>query len=68
MRKSPFKGMINGFRQFFSAFDRWAEPQEGDTQFMLAMRVVIKYTGIVLMILLSPFLVIGLTIAFIAVF
>lgn len=66
--KKPHKRMIGAFKNFFSAFDRWSEPKEGDTSLTLAGKKAIKFMGIALMILLSPFLMIGLTIAFIAVF
>ncbi|NUM80106.1 hypothetical protein HUU42_04815 [bacterium] len=59
--------VLGAAANIYGAFDRWAEAKEGDSTLALAMKLVIKFTGVLVMILLSPFLVIGLTIAFLAV-
>lgn len=41
--------------------------REDDPLWMLGYKLVLRFMGIVFMIILSPFLIIGLTIAFLAV-
>mgnify|MGYP001481134420 CR=1 FL=1 len=68
LEEKPGKRVMGAAENVFSAFERWSAAKEGDSTLTLAMKLMIKFTGVLVMIILSPFLVIGLTIAFIAVF
>ncbi len=62
------KKMMEWSGHRYRSFQDYVAYREGDPTWVLAYKLVLRFTGIVLMILLSPFLIIGLTIAFIAVF
>lgn len=68
LEPKPGSRVMGVAASIYGVFDRWSAAKEGDSTLKLAMKLVIKFTGVAVMILLSPFLVIGLTIAFIAVF
>lgn len=68
LEPKPGSRVLSAASDIYGVFDRWSAAKEGDSTLKLAVKLVIKFTGVAVMILLSPFLVIGLTIAFIAVF
>ncbi|MCB9283279.1 MAG: hypothetical protein H6563_04330 [Lewinellaceae bacterium] len=68
MEPSPQKKLLEDARESYSQFDRMLTIQEGDSRLVAAGKVTLRILGIIVMILLSPFLLIGLLIAFAAVF
>jgi len=52
----------------YRSFQDYVAFREGDPTWMLGYKLFLRFVGIVFMIILSPFLIIGLTIAFAAVF
>ena len=68
MDPSPQKKLLENARESYSQFDRFLTVQEDDSRLVAAGKITLRILGIIVMILLSPFLLIGLFIAFIAVF
>ncbi|MBK7406796.1 MAG: hypothetical protein IPL49_12400 [Saprospirales bacterium] len=68
MDPSPQKQLVENARESYQQFDRFLTIQESDSRLVAAGKMTLRVLGIILMILLSPFLFIGLFIAFIAVF
>jgi len=68
LESKPGSQIKGAAANIYGAFDRWSEAKEGDSALTLAMKLGIKFAGVMIMILLSPFLVIGLTMAFLAAF
>lgn len=64
--KAPNK-ILGAAGSIHGTFSRWSAITDGDSTMMIAMKVLIKFAGVAVMIVLSPFLLIGLTIAFLAV-
>ncbi|HMO39631.1 MAG TPA: hypothetical protein PKC76_02950 [Saprospiraceae bacterium] len=64
-KPSPF---INWFFQLYAYFKGLTKPGEADPTWLLVLKVIGQLGLLLLMILLSPVLLIGLLIAFIAVF
>ncbi len=68
LEPKPGKQVMGAAASIYGVFDRWSAAKEGDSTLKLVMKLVVKFIGVAVMILLSPFLVIGLTMAFIAAF
>ncbi|MCO6476603.1 MAG: hypothetical protein J5I94_08270 [Phaeodactylibacter sp.] len=54
-------------RQTYKAFDNFVTIREEDSTLAMAGKLLLRLLGIFIMILLSPFLIIGLLVAFAAV-
>ena len=54
-------------RKKYRSFQDYVAFRDDDPLWMLGYKLVLRFMGILLMIILSPFLVIGLTIAILAV-
>jgi len=65
--KQPQGNALQSARQTYNAFDKFVAIREGDSTLMMAFKLLLRLIGIFIMILLSPFLLIGLAIAFAAV-
>lgn len=51
----------------YRAFNDYVAFREGDPLWMLGYKLVLRFMGIIFMILISPFVILGLVIAFLAV-
>lgn len=60
--------MMDWSGQKYRSFQDYVAVREDDAGWMVAYKLFLRITGIAIMIILSPFLLIGLTIAFVAVF
>ena len=59
---------VLGFtKDTYSNFSHYVEFRPDDPLWVLTYKLILRFLGLILMIILSPFLVIGLTIAFMAV-
>lgn len=65
--KQPQGGALQTARQTYNAFDNFVAIREDDSTLVMAFKLLLRFIGIFVMILLSPFLIIGLFIAFAAV-
>ena len=65
--KQPQGGALQTARQTYNAFDNFVAIREDDSILAMAGKLLLRLFGIFFMILLSPFLLIGLAIAFAAV-
>lgn len=63
----PHADALQTARQTYNAFDNFVTIREDDSTLVMAGKLLLRFIGIFIMILLSPFLVIGLFIAFAAV-
>lgn len=61
-------GALESARKTYNAYDNFVTIREGDSTLAMAFKLLLRLFGIFVMILLSPFLIIGLFIAFAAVF
>ena len=68
MDQTPQKKLIEDAKGFYQEFERIVAVREGDGILMISAKMALRVFGILAMIVLSPFLIIGLTLAFIAVF
>ena len=59
--------MMDQTQKMYRGFNDYVAFRDDDPTWMLAYKLVLRFLGVVLMIILSPFLLIGLFIAFIAV-
>ncbi len=59
--------MMDQTQRIYRSFNDYVAFRDDDPTWMLAYKLVLRFIGIVIMIALSPFLIIGLFIAFIAV-
>ncbi len=66
--KQPPGGALESARKTYNAFDNFVTIREDDSTLAMAFKLLLRLFGIFVMILLSPFLIIGLFIAFAAVF
>ena len=60
-------GAMKEARQAYESFDSFVAVREEDSTLVIAGKLILCFMGIVIMIVLSPFLLIGLAIAFAAV-
>lgn len=60
--------VMNKTRSAYRSFSDYVAFRDDDPTWMLAYKLMLRFMGIVFMIILSPFLIVGLTLAFIAVF
>lgn len=67
MDTQPQKKLMEEARSTYRDFDRFVTVQEGDSKLVAAGKIFLRITGILIMIILSPFLFIGLALAFAAV-
>lgn len=51
----------------YRSFNDWVAFRQGDPVWLLAGKLLMRFVGIAIMIILSPFLIIGLLVAFAAV-
>ncbi|MCB0588865.1 MAG: hypothetical protein KDD06_26485 [Phaeodactylibacter sp.] len=63
----PQGDALQGARETYKAFDHFVTIREDDSTLVMAGKLLLRLLGIFIMILLSPFLIIGLFIAFAAV-
>ncbi|GJM34385.1 MAG: hypothetical protein DHS20C18_33860 [Saprospiraceae bacterium] len=63
----PANKMLDWTGQNYRSFKSFVAIQDGDSLGVVFMKAGLHVLGLLLMVLLSPFLVIGLTIAFLAV-
>jgi hypothetical protein len=63
----PVNQLMNNTRQTYQGFQDLVRFREGDSLWVLGYKLALRFFGVLLMIILSPFLVIGLLIAFLAV-
>ncbi|NUQ26156.1 MAG: hypothetical protein HUU34_19575 [Saprospiraceae bacterium] len=54
--------------QRYRTFNDWVAFREGDPMWLLVAKLTGRFFGIAIMVILSPFIAIGLLLAFIAVF
>ncbi|MCB0635112.1 MAG: hypothetical protein KDC54_00760 [Lewinella sp.] len=59
--------MLDATRNSYRGFQDLVRFRDDDPLWVLGYKLVLRFFGILFMIILSPFLVIGLTIAFLAV-
>ena len=59
--------MMEDARASYQSIDRFLTPAEDDSTLVIIGKVILRLIGIFIMILLSPFLLVGLLIAFMAV-
>lgn len=59
--------MMASAQDTYSSFDKFITIKEGDHTLVVISKIMLRLLGVLIMILLSPFLLIGLFIAFIAV-
>ena len=59
--------LLGKSRGAYRSFEDYVRFTDNDPLWMLAYKLTLRFIGIGIMILLSPFLLIGLTIAFLAV-
>ncbi|MCB0556169.1 MAG: hypothetical protein KDD02_21665 [Phaeodactylibacter sp.] len=64
--KTPKSGALDEARQTYQAVDNFLTIRDTDSTLLMAGKILLRLLGIFIMILLSPFLLIGLTIAFAA--
>ena len=60
--------MVEWTAQRYSKFNDWVAFRENDPMWLLVGKLIARFIGIAVMIVLSPFIVVGLLLAFIAVF
>lgn len=60
--------LLGNSRKAYRRFEDYVRFTDNDPLWMLAYKIALRFLGIAVMIVLSPFLLIGLTIAFLAVF
>lgn len=60
--------MMDGARDSYRSVEAFLEHKEDDSMLVIIGKILLRIIGIFIMILLSPFLLVGLFIAFIAVF
>ena len=65
--KQPQSDALQTARQTYNLFDNFVTIREDDSILAMACKLLLRLFGIFFMILLSPFLLIGLAIAFAAV-
>ena len=65
--KQPQRDALQTARQTYNLFDNFVTIREDDSILAMACKLLLRLFGIFFMILLSPFLLIGLAIAFAAV-
>jgi len=61
------KEIMDSARQSYSSFENFVTPKEEDSTLVIIGKVILRLIGILVIILLSPFLLVGLLIAFMAV-
>ena len=66
--ETPHEKIVRETREQYEAFNRLVTVQKGDNLLTAIGKVTLRVLGIAFMIALSPFLFIGLAIAFAAVF
>ena len=66
--EDPKAKLMNDARESYQRFDDIVTIREGDSMLTKVGKVSLRILGITIMIILSPFLIIGLAIAFAAVF
>jgi hypothetical protein len=59
--------IISSAQDTYSSFDKYVSINEGDSTLVIIGKIMLRLLGVLVLILLSPFLLIGLFIAFIAV-
>ena len=59
--------MLDATRSSYRSFSDYVAFRDDDPAWMLLYKLILRFLGVVFMIALSPFLLIGLTIAFAAV-
>jgi ATP/ADP translocase len=60
--------IVDEARQSYNKFEDFVTIKEGDSTLAVIGKILLRIIGILIMIALSPFLLVGLFIAFIAVF
>jgi len=68
MDTQPQKKLMEEARSTYQGFTQFVTVREGDSGLVAAGKVFLRIMGILAMIILSPFLFIGLALAFAAVF
>lgn len=68
MDSSPKDKMLQGAKESYEKWYDIVTIQEGDSKWVKARKITLRILGTILFILLSPFLFLGLLIAFLAVF
>jgi hypothetical protein len=66
--EDPKAKLMNDARESYQRFEDIVTIREGDSTLVKIGKVTLRILGIAIMIILSPFLLIGLAIAFAAVF
>jgi hypothetical protein len=66
--EDPKAKLMNDARESYQRFEDIVTIREGDSALVKIGKVSLRILGITIMIILSPFLLIGLAIAFVAVF
>ena len=60
--------MMTGIGKQYRSFNDYVAFQDNDTLGMLTFKIMLRLVGIIFMLLISPFVILGLIIAFAAVF
>ena len=66
--QDPANKMLDWTSQSYRSYKDYVTIRDGDSMGVVIAKAALNVFGIILMVILSPFLIIGLTIAFIAVF
>lgn len=66
-KEHPDPTLMEKSRGAYRQFEDYVRFTDDDPLWMLAYKLALRFIGIIIMIILSPFLIIGLTIAFLAV-
>jgi hypothetical protein len=67
-KETPHEKIVRETREQYEAFNRFVSVQKGDGWLIATGKILLRIVGIAFMIALSPFVLIGLFLAFVAVF
>ena len=59
--------ILNWTKERYKAFDAAVSLEKEDSLFIMGFKLFLRFLGIVIMILLSPFIILGVVVAFLAV-
>ena len=59
--------ILNWTKERYKAFDKAVALEKEDSLFVMGFKLFLRFLGILIMLLLSPFIILGLVVAFMAV-
>ena len=65
--KSDNPEILNWTKEKYKAFDKAVSLGKEDSLFVMGFKLFLRFLGILIMILLSPFIILGVVVAFLAV-